>query len=661
MAAFVDELKTTMQAMAKQFDRFQDMMSTALDKLGALETWKETADGSLGTLLQKTTATATRVEETASRVSRLEFRPPPPPPPLPPPHWSVQHHPPPVANWSVQHHPPPAAAGLDLNTAPGASSSATPPRPNSRMGHDDDNQIRDAGGGILGFTPPRPGNSTHYGPVSQPLPVQAPASDEDSGHHNPLFPKMEFPKFDGSNPRWWRDQCELYFEVYAIHATMKTRFAALNFKEPVATWLQTVQRRGRIAYWKRLCELVMVKFDKDQYEVLLLQFNALKQTASVLEYQAAFEKLAHGVLLYNPAYDDTFVTWFVGDLRDDIRSALLLHRPRDVDTASALALIQEQELEQDLPKSSGQDFTRSTSHTLEEILDVLDIVDTSNDHDSDEEETPQQEVLTVQSVPNTQQAPRQTLKLLAQIGKHKVLILVDSGSVGTFVSEQLVKHLKLDTSACDTSTFRAADGGVSEVLSQYNHLFAEPTRLPPSRIAYHKIPLVPGAQPVKLMQAPVLVVPDFSHQFVIETDASDLGIGAVLMQNQHPVAYLSKALGPRNQALSVYEKECLAILLAIEKWRPYLQHQPFVIKTDHRSLQHLTEERVSTKIQHKALIKLMDLQYTIQYKKRVNNAAADALSRCEHQNTVHAISKCLPTWVQRLQEGYEDDDHANNF
>ena len=109
------------------------------------------------------------------------------------------------------------------------------------------------------------------------------------------------------------------------------------------------------------------------------------------------------------------------------------------------------------------------------------------------------------------------------------------------------------------------------------------------------------------------------------------------------------------------KKNALAILDAIEKWRPYLQHQPFVIKTDHRSLQHLTEQRVSTKIQHKALIKLMDLQYTIQYKKRVNNTAEDALSRCEHQNTVQAISECLPTWVQRLQEGYEDVDHANNF
>ena len=57
------------------------------------------------------------------------------------------------------------------------------------------------------------------------------------------------------------------------------------------------------------------------------------------------------------------------------------------------------------------------------------------------------------------------------------------------------------------------------------------------------------------MTTPVLVVPDFSKQFVLETDASDLGIGAVLMQDQHHVAYLSKALGPRNQALSVYEKE----------------------------------------------------------------------------------------------------------
>ena len=72
----------------------------------------------------------------------------------------------------------------------------------------------------------------------------------------------------------------------------------------------------------------------------------------------------------------------------------------------------------------------------------------------------EQEVLAVQTEPNTQVTPRQTLKLLAQIGKHKVLLLVDSGSIGTFVSEQLVSRLKLKTTACEASTYKAADGGL---------------------------------------------------------------------------------------------------------------------------------------------------------------------------------------------------------
>jgi len=111
-----------------------------------------------------------------------------------------------------------------------------------------------------------------------------------------------------------------------------------------------------------------------------------------------------------------------------------------------------------------------------------------------------------------------------------------------------------------------------------------------------------------------LAIPDFGKQFVLETDVSDIGLGAVLMQNEHPVAYLSKALCPKNQALSTYEKECMAILLAVDKWRPYLQLQPFVIRTDHKSLLYLTEQRVHTKLQHKTLLKLMDLQFNIVYK-----------------------------------------------
>jgi hypothetical protein len=62
-----------------------------------------------------------------------------------------------------------------------------------------------------------------------------------------------------------------------------------------------------------------------------------------------------------------------------------------------------------------------------------------------------------------------------------------------------------------------------------------------------------------------LAIPDFSKKFVLETDASDVGFGAMLMQEGHLVAYLSMAVCPKNQSLSTYEKECMAIILAVEK------------------------------------------------------------------------------------------------
>jgi hypothetical protein len=67
-----------------------------------------------------------------------------------------------------------------------------------------------------------------------------------------------------------------------------------------------------------------------------------------------------------------------------------------------------------------------------------------------------------------------------------------------------------------------------------------------------------------LVQAPVLALPDFNKQFQIEIDASDGGVGVVLMQNGHPLSFISKALGPRTRGLSTYEKEYMAILIAID-------------------------------------------------------------------------------------------------
>lgn len=82
-----------------------------------------------------------------------------------------------------------------------------------------------------------------------------------------------------------------------------------------------------------------------------------------------------------------------------------------------------------------------------------------------------------------------------------------------------------------------------------------------------------------LTTGPVLASPDFSKPFCIETNACASGVGAVLMQSGYPLAYISKPLGAKTARLSTYEKEYLAILLAIEQWRSYLQHAEFLIYT----------------------------------------------------------------------------------
>jgi hypothetical protein len=93
-----------------------------------------------------------------------------------------------------------------------------------------------------------------------------------------------------------------------------------------------------------------------------------------------------------------------------------------------------------------------------------------------------------------------------------------------------------------------------------------------------------------LINAPVLALPNFTEAFTLETDAFGSGIGAVIMQQGCPIAYFSTALCPKNAAMSTYEKEALAIIESLKRWRHYFLGSKLVIKTDQQSLKFITDQ-----------------------------------------------------------------------
>ncbi|XP_004971882.1 uncharacterized protein LOC101768429 [Setaria italica] len=967
--------------------------------------------------------------------------------------------------------------------------------------------------------------------------IGRPYASYHSTHSNHTFkmPKTDFPSFDGDNPKWWKDRCEKYFDMYHIPYHAWVGFATMHFVKGAAYWFQTYEAMHRVETWPELVIAIFDKFGRDQYQKLMDELLNIKQLSTVEAYHLKFDELQHRVLVHNGNLDDTFfVTRFMQGLKEDISSVIRLHKPKNVDTALALAITQKEIMtardmykkksyyKQEVKESYKKNFKfpnpakgilgeapgdpgfstnkpppkkfegkfdsmkamlrakglcfkcrekfgpnhkcpeHVSLHIVEEMWEAFQLEQEGQETVTSDTSSDVDEIL-MQLSEATQEGTthKKTMRLIGTIQNQQVLLLVDSGSSNTFISKKMVQALNCPMQAVASTQVVIADGtrlktnmmvpqvewyiqgqafttdmrvldincydiilgmdwlsefspmwvhwkkklmrfthnkqrvtirGIKDKVQHCNMISAkilqhllkkkqlaqvvqlcrvvepktsseqpveiqqllqknaaisqEPQTLPPARPIDHTIPLLPGSQSVNikpyryaprlkdemeaqikdmlrrgiiqhstspfsspvllvkkkdgtwrfcvdyrrlnaitvknkypmpvvdelldelsgsnwfskfdlrsgyhqirfapydihktafktysghyefrvmpsgltnalatfqdtmnkifaefnrkfvlvfvddiliystsyeqhlqhlqlvfdviakhefflkpskcsfaqqqleylghiisaegvatepskvqviqnwptpknskdlraflglagyyrkfiknygvmsksltellkknmpyqwtatnqeafeaikaaLTSAPVLKLPDFQQEFIIETDASTQGIGAVLMQGSHPLAFLSKALGPKNQGLSTYEKECLAVLMAVAKWRQYLQHAEFVIRTDQKALIHLEEQHLNAPMQQKTFVKLLGLQFRIQYKQGAANKVADALSRLPYQYTdtpdpeqVMAVSVAKPTWLSAVVDGYFTDAQATKL
>lgn len=135
-----------------------------------------------------------------------------------------------------------------------------------------------------------------------------------------------------------------------------------------------------------------------------------------------------------------------------------------------------------------------------------------------------------------------------------------------------------------------------------------------------------------LTSAPVLSCPNFDLPFVVQTDASDFGLGAVLSQTdvnggEHVVAYLSRSLTKAERKYSVTEKECLAVIFAIEKLRPYIEGTRFTVVTDHYSLLWLHNLKDPMGRLARWAVRLQGFDFEVVHRKGKEHLVPDCLSR----------------------------------
>ncbi len=200
--------------------------------------------------------------------------------------------------------------------------------------------------------------------------------------------------------------------------------------------------------------------------------------------------------------------------------------------------------------------------------------------------------------------------------------------------ETIVK-MKLPTNVKETRIFLGMAGFYRKHIDKFSHITAPRTDLTRKN---QPLKWTVDCQQAfdelknKLVSSPILVKANLSRQFILETDASQHHVAAVLLQYDdeglpRTVWYFSKKLKPAEVRHSATDREALAIVLACRQFNIYLWGTKFIIPTDHQPITAVFRQRTKLPRMNRWMLEMRDYRFKVEYKMRKNNVVADQLSR----------------------------------
>lgn len=162
--------------------------------------------------------------------------------------------------------------------------------------------------------------------------------DQCNFHHK--APKMEFPRFDETDPRGWITKCKRYFQFYPMIKERKVSFSSMHLEGRADHWFQANYENIDGVYWREFAKVVSERFSDQEYENIIGEFNKLQQTTTVSAYPDKFEQLRPIVLSKQRELTEVyFVASFISGLKEEIMFNVQMLQPSTLE-ATSLARLQ---------------------------------------------------------------------------------------------------------------------------------------------------------------------------------------------------------------------------------------------------------------------------------------------------------------------------------